>query len=148
MSDSCKSFPILSSFAIIPSTQFVVNALQESPKSRMDLQKNNQTLVNHVSPNIMQIIPQNICDHHGFEYIEFKVSIAPSDGARDMIPHHLPGHHSYGLALRGIHLSWHDRRSWLILRQRQFPQTTARTWRQKPDVVRNLEKIVKNTIYK
>ena len=72
------------------------------------------------------------------EHVELKVALAAAEGDGGVVAHHLRADHRERLALRRVDLARHDRRAWLILRQAQLAEATARAGAEEAQVVGDL----------
>ena len=78
---------------------------------------------------------QHVADDKRLEDIEFEVAVGASDGDGGVVAHDLSADNSHSLALSWVDLSWHDRRTWLILWKRKFSETTTWARSEEADVV-------------
>lgn len=67
-----------------------------------------------------------------------ELSVRSSDGDGGVVSHHLASDHGQSLALSRVDLSGHDRRSRLVLGERELSETTSRSGSEVSDVVGDL----------
>ena len=82
---------------------------------------------------------KHVVHHHRLEDVELKVPLRAGEGYRGVVAKHLGADHRHRLALRGIHLAWHDRTARLILRDRDLADPAPRPRGQQANVVGDLE---------
>ena len=80
---------------------------------------------------------QKVVGDHGPEHIELKIARGAAHIDGHVIAEDLTAQHGDRLALGRIDLARHDGRAWLVLRNRQLPDATARAAGQPAHVVGN-----------
>lgn len=78
---------------------------------------------------------EHVADDEWLEDVKFEVSVGSSDTDSHLVTHDLGGDHSDGLALRRVHLSWHDRTSRLVLGEGELSESASRSGSKESDVV-------------
>src|SRR5690606_42055600 len=81
---------------------------------------------------------QEVISDNRLKYVQFEVSLTGCKANRCIISHHLGSNHCNGFALSRIYFSRHDGTSRFIGRNRNFPNSAARTARQPAEVIANL----------
>lgn len=81
---------------------------------------------------------EQVADDQGLVHVELKLAIHASNGASNIVAHHLSADHGQSLTLRRVDLSGHNTGAGLVLRQVQLSQTTSRTAAEVADILRNL----------
>mmetsp|Transcript_6622 Transcript_6622/g.10869 ORF Transcript_6622/g.10869 Transcript_6622/m.10869 type:complete len:216 (+) Transcript_6622:177-824(+) len=66
------------------------------------------------------------------------MTIRSSNARGHIVAHHLRTNHGHRFTLSRVHFTRHNRRTWLVFRQQNLAQSTARTTGQHPDIVRDL----------
>lgn len=82
---------------------------------------------------------QQVADHQRLEDVQFELAVHATNGSGNVVAHNLGADHGKGLALRGVDLARHDRRTGLVLRQNQLSKTAARSRSEVTDILRDLE---------
>lgn len=82
---------------------------------------------------------EQVGDHDRLENVEFKLAVHTTDGGSDVVTHDLGADHSEGLALGGVDLARHNRRSRLILGEAELTKTAAGAGAEVADVLGDLE---------
>src|SRR5580698_11352720 len=70
--------------------------------------------------------------------IHFQVSTCATKAHRYVVGHYLGSNHRERFGLRRVYLARHNRRAWLVLRNRQFREARSWTARHQPYVVSDL----------
>ena len=84
---------------------------------------------------------QKVIGAHRQKHIQLEVSLAGGKADGRVVPHHLHGRHSDGLALGWVHLAGHDGAAGLILRDVQLSHAAPGTAGLEPDVVGDLHEV-------
>lgn len=87
---------------------------------------------------------QRIGNYHRLKDVEFKVSVAASDGGRYVVAHDLSRDHGDSFALSRIYFSGHDGTAGFVLRKGKFTEATSRTAAEESNVVGDLNSSEEN----
>lgn len=82
---------------------------------------------------------QQVADHQRLEDVEFELAVHATNGSGNVVTHDLGADHGKGLALGGVDLARHNRRTGLVLGQNQLAETAARSRSEVTDILGDLE---------
>src|SRR5210317_1396735 len=81
---------------------------------------------------------KHVIGHYRLKYIEFVVALCTGDSHSSVVTHDLSTHHGDGLSLRRVYFTRHDRRTRLVRRNNQLPNSRTRTRSQHTNVIGDL----------
>lgn len=82
---------------------------------------------------------EQVADQDGLEDVQLELAVHATDGSGDVVTHDLSADHGKGLALGGVNLAGHDRRTGLVLGEVQLAETAAGAGAEVADILGDLE---------